>query len=64
MRQVPTRPISGYSTGSLPQFSLENGVFQMNMPKFLVFIPLEVHLLACDVKVYTLRHTANKKNCP
>ena len=24
----------------------------------------EVLLLACDVKVYTLRHTANKKNCP
>ena len=24
----------------------------------------EVRLFACDVKVYTLRHTANKKNCP
>ena len=36
MRQVPASFVSlfpGYSTGSLPQFSVKNWVFQMNIPQ-------------------------------
>ena len=64
MRQVPLRLFRDIKLAAFHSFLQENGVFQMNMPKFLVFIPLKVRLFFCDVKVYTLRHTANKKNCP
>ncbi len=65
MRQVPPCYLRHIPLAAFHRFYVKIGVFQMDMPKFLVFIPYQCTPLCRRCKKFIPgRHTANKKNCP